>query len=41
MSVITKCPKCGGNIVEPAYPGDGAWPVSPMCKCPENKARLP
>jgi hypothetical protein len=33
MSRISKCPRCGGNIVEPAYPGDGAYPVAPMCSC--------
>lgn len=33
MSTITKCRRCGGNIVEPSYPGDGAWPVPPVCTC--------
>jgi hypothetical protein len=33
MSKISKCPKCGGYIVEPAYEGDGAYPVAPMCEC--------
>lgn len=33
MSKISKCPACGGNIVEPAYEGDGAYPVPPMCSC--------
>lgn len=37
MSKIEKCPKCGKNIVSPAYPGDGAYPVEPMCKCPEQQ----
>jgi len=37
MSVITRCRKCGGNIVEPAYPGDGAYPVPPMCRCMKSK----
>ena len=36
MSKVTKCPKCGGNIVVPAYPGDGDYPVAPMCTCPES-----
>ena len=25
MSSISKCPKCGKNIVEPGYEGDGAY----------------
>lgn len=33
MSRTTVCPKCGGNIVEPSFEGDGAYPVEPMCKC--------
>lgn len=33
MSKISSCPRCGGNIVEPAYPGDGAYPVGRMCEC--------
>ena len=33
MSTITRCRRCGGNIVAPSYPGDGAWPVPPMCTC--------
>ena len=31
VSKVMKCPKCGGNIVVPAYPGDGDYPVAPMC----------
>lgn len=37
MSAIRECRKCHGNIVRPAYPGDGAWPVGMMCRCPENQ----
>lgn len=33
MSTVRKCSRCGGNIVLPAYPGDGDYPVEPMCKC--------
>jgi hypothetical protein len=33
MSKITVCKRCGGNIVEPAYDGDGACPVPPVCRC--------
>ncbi len=33
MSIISKCRKCGGNIVKPAFEGDGAYPVPPMCRC--------
>ncbi|KKL96923.1 hypothetical protein LCGC14_1839590 [marine sediment metagenome] len=33
MSKISQCPKCGGNIVEPACEGDGDYPVEPMCRC--------
>lgn len=36
MSKISKCARCGGNIVEPAYEGDGAYPVAPMCSCGEE-----
>lgn len=36
MSKISRCPRCGGNIVEPAYRGDGAYPVAPMCSCKED-----
>jgi hypothetical protein len=36
MSKITRCPRCGGNIVEPAYDGDGAYPVAPMCTCQQH-----
>lgn len=38
MSRVRQCPKCGGNIVEPAYPGDGAYPVAPMCECVNGQA---
>lgn len=38
MSVITQCPNCGGNIVKPAFEGDGDYPVPPMCDC--KKCRL-
>ncbi len=37
MSQIQTCPECGGHIVWPAYPGDGAYPVPPMCQCPQNQ----
>lgn len=37
MSKISKCHECGGNIVEPAYEGDGAYPVPPMCSCNESR----
>lgn len=37
MSRITTCRRCSRNIVEPAYEGDGAYPVPPMCECPENQ----
>ena len=40
MSRVTNCPRCGKNVVEPAYEGDGAYPVSPMCRCPENQPNL-
>jgi hypothetical protein len=33
MSRIDRCTRCGGNIVTPAYPGDGAYPVGRMCDC--------
>lgn len=33
MSAIQVCTECGGNIVAPAYPEDGAYAVSPMCDC--------
>ncbi len=33
MSKVSQCPKCRGNIVEPAFEGDGAYPVAPMCEC--------
>jgi hypothetical protein len=33
MSKITRCHECAGNIVEPAYDGDGAYPVGHMCTC--------
>lgn len=39
MSAIRKCRVCGGNIVEPAYPGDGAYPVAPMCTCRDEPPR--
>ncbi len=39
MSKITRCRECGGNIVEPAYPGDGAYTVAPMCLCNTETAR--
>lgn len=38
MSQVTACRSCGGNIVEPAYPGDGAYPVPPMCTCASSSA---
>ena len=40
MSKVTRCSRCGGNIVEPAYEGDGAYAVAPMCTCgqPNNKS---
>ena len=46
MSKITRCTRCGGNIVEPAYPGDGVYPVAPMCSCrdtpvPEKRRSSP
>lgn len=37
MSTIYECRRCGRNVVKPSYPGDGAYPVSPMCECPENQ----
>jgi hypothetical protein len=37
MSKIETCRKCGGYIVSPAFEGDGAYPVQPMCQCPENQ----
>lgn len=33
MSKISYCPKCGGLVVEPAYEGDGAYPVPGECRC--------
>lgn len=33
MSAIRQCYQCRGNIVEPAFEGDGVYPVSPMCTC--------
>jgi hypothetical protein len=41
MSKISRCPRCGGNIVEPAFPGDGDYPVQPMCSCNEAKDAEP
>jgi hypothetical protein len=35
MSHIEYCPRCGGHIITPAYPGDGVYPVPPMCSCRE------
>lgn len=40
MSKISKCARCGGNVVEPAYPGDGAYPVALMCTCGRNAAEV-
>lgn len=37
VSEVRKCRRCGKNVVLPAYPGDGAYPVTPMCRCPENQ----
>lgn len=37
MSEVTRCPRCGKNVVKPAYEGDGAYPVPPLCQCPENQ----
>lgn len=37
MSQIRSCPTCGGNIVTPAYEGDGAYPVGRMCDCGKQK----
>lgn len=37
MSAISTCRRCGKNIVRPAFEGDGAYPVAPMCECPENQ----
>lgn len=37
MSQVTRCQSCGKNIVAPAYEGDGAYPVAPMCECPEQQ----
>lgn len=37
MSATYKCRQCGGNVVYPAYDGDGAYPIPPMCRCPENQ----
>ena len=37
MSRISTCRRCGGNIVEPAFEGDGAYDVGRMCRCPENQ----
>lgn len=37
MSEIQRCPHCGKNIVLPAYEGDGAYPVPPMCECPDQQ----
>lgn len=33
MSLIRQCKTCGKNIVEPAFSGDGDYPVEPMCRC--------
>lgn len=33
MSKISRCGVCGGNIVEPAFEGDGVYFIPPMCKC--------
>lgn len=41
MSKITRCKRCGGNIVEPAFEGDGAYPVGRMCDCEEVARRNP
>lgn len=40
MSKISKCQTCGGNTVEPAFPGDGAYPVAPMCTCRQASPRV-
>jgi hypothetical protein len=37
MSRIDQCRRCGKNVVSPSGQGDGAYPVAPMCECPENQ----
>lgn len=37
MSRVTRCQQCGGNVVEPAFEGDGAYPIEPMCRCSHNQ----
>lgn len=37
MSRVQSCRRCGGNIVSPAFEGDGAYPVAPMCECPDQQ----
>lgn len=37
MSQIRSCSRCGGNIVAPAYEGDGAYPVGSMCECSDQQ----
>jgi hypothetical protein len=31
MSVVTSCPKCGGKLVLPAFPGDGVYEAPHSC----------
>jgi hypothetical protein len=37
MTKVEPCKTCGRNIVSPAYPGDGTYPVAPMCDCPDQQ----
>jgi hypothetical protein len=37
VSRVSRCSTCDGNIIEPAYEGDGVYPVAPMCSCAVNR----